>query len=228
MTLASLEPQAREIIQRYEKPPAAVLPLLWLVQENFGHVASEAEHWVSNLVGIAVSHVREVVSFYSMFRTTAAGRRELRVCTSLPCLLRGAGEVLSQIEDRLKIKSGETTLGGELTLTEVECLCACELAPMAQLDEQFVGPLNQDAGALEAVLREALREPDGSGQIRETRRFVSTDGPVLSTRFKETEGTWWDSYVASGGYLAAKKALGSMTPQQIIDEVSRANLRGLL
>ena len=227
MTLASLEPQAREIIQRYEKPPAAVLPLLWLVQENFGHVASEAEHWVSNLVGIAVSHVREVVSFYSMFRTTAAGRRELRVCTSLPCLLRGAGEVLSQIEDRLKIKSGETTLGGELTLTEVECLCACELAPMAQLDEQFVGPLNHDTGALEGVLREALRKPTGSGEVPEPRPFISTDGPVLSTRFKETEGTWWDSYVASGGYLAAKKALGSMTPQQIIDEVSRANLRGL-
>jgi len=227
VTLASLEPQAREIIQRYEKPPAAVLPLLWLVQENFGHVASEAEHWVSNLVGIAVSHVREVVSFYSMFRTTAAGRRELRVCTSLPCLLRGAGEVLSQIEDRLKIKSGETTLGGELTLTEVECLCACELAPMAQLDEQFVGPLNHDTGALEGVLREALRKPTGSGEVPEPRPFISTDGPVLSTRFKETEGTWWDSYVASGGYLAAKKALGSMTPQQIIDEVSRANLRGL-
>ena len=243
MTLASLETQAREIIRRYDEPRAAVLPLLWLVQENFGHVSSEAEFWVGRLVGIAVSHVREAVSFYSMFRPTAAGRRELRVCTSLPCLLRGAEKVLAQIEDRLNIKPGETTPGSELTLTEVECLCGCELAPMAQLDEQFVGPLNplkEDAGTLEDLLREALREPDGSGQIREPQPgapaarlvrggvepFISTDGPVLSTRFKETEGTWWDAYVAGGGYLAARKAL-SMTPAQIIDEVSKANLRGL-
>ncbi len=227
MTLASLESRAQEIIQRYDQPRAAVLPLLWLVQESFGHVSSEAEFWVGRLVGTAVSHVREVTSFYSMFRTEPAGRRELRLCTSLPCRLRGAEAVLDEIEDRLKIKPGETTPGGELTLSEVECLCACELAPMAQLDEEFVGPLNEDAGSLEAVLREALREPDGSGQTRETRAIVSSDGPVLSTRFGNTEGTWWDAYVASGGYLAARKALCSMTPPQIIHEVSQANLRGL-
>jgi NADH-quinone oxidoreductase subunit F len=229
VTLASLESPAREIIQRYDEPRAAVLPLLWLVQENFGYVSSEAEFWVGRLVGMAVSHVREIVSFYSMFRTTAAGRRELRVCTSLPCLLRGAEEVLAQIEDRLNIKPGETTSDRKLTLTEVECLCACELAPMAQLDEQFVGPLNplnDDAEALEVVLREALRDTVGSGQVPEPRPFISTEGPVLSTRFTETQGTWWDAYIAGGGYAAARKAL-SMTPAQIIDEVSKANLRGL-
>jgi NADH-quinone oxidoreductase subunit F len=96
---------------------------------------------------------------------------------------------------------------------------------MAQLDERFVGPLH--AGTLEAVLRDALREPTDSSQTPEPHPFVSTDGPVLSTRFKDTEGTWWDAYVAGGGYVAAKKALFSMTPAQIIDEVSRANLRGL-
>ena len=126
MTLAALEPRAREIIKRYNEPRAAALPLLWLVQENFGHISSEAEFWVGRLLGIAVSHVREVVSFYTMFRTSAAGRRELRVCTSLPCLLRGAEDVLAQLKDRLKIGPGETTPGGELTLTEVECLCGCE------------------------------------------------------------------------------------------------------
>ena len=227
MTLAALEPQAREIIQRYDEPRAAMLPLLWLVQEHFGHVSSEAEFWVGRLLGIAVSHVREVVSFYTMFRTRPAGRRELRVCTSLPCILRGAENVLAQLKDRLRIGPGETTPGGELTLTEVECLCACEIAPMAQLDEQFIGPLNQEAGTLDAILRAALREPSDSGQAHEPQPFISADGPVVSPRFKDAEGTWWDSYVASGGYLAAKKALLSMTPEEIVDEVSRANLRGL-
>jgi len=227
VNLAALEGQAREIIQRYDEPRAAVLPLLWLVQGNVGHISSEAEFWVGSLVGVAVSHVREVVSFYSMFRTKPAGRRELRVCTSLPCLLRGAEGVLAQLEDRLKIRPGETTPDGELTLTEVECLCACEIAPMAQLDEQFVGPLNQEAGTLEAILQEAVRARSSLDRTHEGQPYVSTDGPVISTRFTDTEGTWWDAYVAGGGYLAAKKALTSMSPAQIIDEVSRSNLRGL-
>jgi len=224
VNLEALEPQARDIIRRYDQRRAAVLPLLWLVQENFGYVSSEAEFWVGRLVGIAVSHVREVVSFYTMYRTQPAGRRELRVCTSLPCVLRGAEGVLGRLKQRLSIGPGETTPGGELTLTEVECLCACEIAPMAQLDEQFVGPL--DGASLEALVREALRDPKASGQIQEPQPFIDTSGPVLSTRFKDPEGTWLDAYVADQGYVAAKKAL-SMTPAQIIDEVLRANLRGL-
>ena len=225
MNLAALEPRAREIIKRYDEPRAAMLPLLWLVQADVGHIPPEGECWIGGLLGVAVSHVREVVSFYSMFRTRAAGRHELRVCTSLPCMLRGAGEVLAQLEARFHIRPGETTSDGGLTLTEVECLCACEIAPAGQLDEQFIGPL--DSGSIEAIARDALAPPTGSSPIEEPQPFVSTDGPVISTRFRNTAGTWWDAYVADGGYAAAAKALSSMTPSQVIDEVSKANLRGL-
>jgi NADH-quinone oxidoreductase subunit F len=223
VTLASLEPQAQEIIRRYDHPRAAMLPLLYLVQEHVGHVSPEAEHWVGRLLGTEVSHVREVVSFYSMLRTAPAGRHELRVCTSLPCLLRGAEQVLAQLGTRLQITPGETTAGGEVSLTEVECLCGCELAPMAQFDERFVGPLNEHG--LDAVLREALTGRNATEWIPEP-AFIATGGPVLSTRFADPAGTWWDAYVAGGGYGAARKAL-SMTPAEIIDEVTRANLRGL-
>ena len=227
MNLQALEPQAREIITRYDEPRAAMLPLLWLVQENCGHISSEAEFWVGRLLRVTVAHVREVVSFYSMFRSSEAGQRELRVCTSLPCMLRGAGDVLGRLQDRLNIRPGETTPDGKLTLSEVECLCACEIAPMAQLDEQFVGPLGDKV--LEAVLHEALSERPVGIDFKVSPcdgAFVSTGGPVTSTRFDRTEGAWWDAYVADGGYLAAKNAL-SLTPSQVIDEVSRANLRGL-
>jgi len=215
VNLSDLEPKAKEIIQRYDQRRAATLPLLWLVQESFGYVSPEAERWVGGLVGTTVSHVREVVSFYTMYRTAPAGRRELRVCMSLPCLLRGANDVPHEIEKRLSIRPGETTPDGELTLTEVECLCSCEIAPMAQLDEQFVGPL--DKGALDDLLGGLTREPEP---------FITTDGPILSTRFKDPGGTWFDAYVKDGGYTAAKKAL-SMTPAAIIEEVGKANLRGL-
>jgi NADH-quinone oxidoreductase subunit F len=215
VNFSELEPRAKEIIQRYDQRRAATLPLLWLVQESFGGISPEAERWVGGLVGTTVSHVREVVSFYSMYRTKPAGKREIRVCTSLPCLLRGANDVLHEIEKRLKIRPGETTPDGELTLTEVECLCACEIAPMAQLDEQFVGPL--DRATIDGLVRLEAREPEP---------YIATDGPILSTRFKDPEGTWFDAYVKDGGYGAAKKAL-SMTPAAIIEEVGKANLRGL-
>jgi NADH-quinone oxidoreductase subunit F len=223
--LSDLEPRAEEILQLYEQPKAAMLPLLWLVQENQGYVSQESEVWVGRILGVARSQVREAVSFYTLFHTQPVGRRELRVCTSLPCLLRGSGEVLDQIKESLKIGPGQTTPGQEITLTEVECLCACEMSPMAQLDETFMGPLEGET--LKIVLQAALENPEDSVPLPEPEPFIWADGPVLSTRFKDPDGTWLKDYLADDGYLAAKKALTSMTPEQVIDEVSRANLRGL-
>ena len=220
-----LEEKAKEILQRYEQPRAAMLPLLWLVQETHGHVSADAEAWVGRTLGVARSHVREAVSFYNMFHTQPVGRRELRVCTSLPCLLRGAADVLEQIKDGLKIGPGETTPGREVTLTEVECLCACEMAPMAQLDERFVGPL--EGATVETIIRDALASPGTPALTPEPEPFIGSDGPVLSAHFRDPDGMGFEAYVADDGYVAAKRALTSMTPAQVIDEVSRANLRGL-
>ena len=223
--LSDLEGQAGEILGRYEYPKAAMLPVLWLVQENQGYISQEAEAWVGRILGVARSHVREAVSFYNMFHTNPVGRRELRVCTSLPCLLRGADQLLDRIKESLKISPGETTPDQEVTLTEVECLCACEMAPMAQLDERFVGPLEGEA--VDILVRDALAEPGNPESTLEPDPFICSDGPVLSRRFKDPEGTWLEAYVADGGYLAARKALTSMTPAEVIDEVTRAKLRGL-
>jgi NADH-quinone oxidoreductase subunit F len=225
VTLSDLDAQAAEIVRRYEYPKAAMLPLLWLVQQNMGYISTDAEAWVGRMLGVAVSHVREVVSFYNMFRTLPTGRRELRVCTSLPCVLRGAKGVLEQIEEELQIKAGETTPGQEVTLTEVECLCACEMAPMAQLDERFVGPLEGET--IGALIRDAFRESEKPESTPEPEPYICSNGPVLSTRFQDPAGTWFDTYRNDGGYRAASKVLTSMTPEQAIDEVSKARLRGL-
>ncbi len=225
MNFSELDGKAGEILGRYEYPKAAMLPLLWLVQENQGYVSQEAEAWVGRTLGVSRSHVREAVSFYNMYHTKPVGRRELRVCTSLPCLLRGGEDLLDRIKESLKVSPGETTPDGEVTLTEVECLCACEMSPMAQLDERFVGPLVGET--VDTLVRDALTEPGNPESTPEPDPFICSDGPVLSTRFKDPEGTWFEAYVADGGYLAARKALTSMTPEQVIEEVSRANLRGL-
>lgn len=225
MRLSHLESQAAEIIGRYEYPKAAMLPLLWLVQQNQSYISPEAEAWVGRLIGVSIAHVREVVSFYNMFHTKPVGRRELRICTSLPCVLRGAGDLLERIKERLKISPGETTPGREVTLTEVECLCACEMAPMVQLDQRFVGPVVRET--VDTIIKDALTEPGGMESAAEPEPFICSDGPVLSTRFNNPDGTWFEGYVADDGYLAARKALTSMTPEQVIDEVNKAKLRGL-
>jgi NADH-quinone oxidoreductase subunit F len=224
VSLSHLEGEAREILCRYEYPRAAMLPLLWLIQQNLGYICPEAEDWVGSLVGVSIARVREVVSFYNMLHTEPGGRRELRVCTGLPCVLRGAGDLLASLKDSLNI-AGETTPGREVTLTEVECLCGCEIAPMAQLDGRFVGPL--EGGAVQNILADALRKPWETECTPEPDPFIGSEGPVLSTRFKDPDGTWFDDYAAGGGYLAARKALTSMTPEQVIDEVSKSRLRGL-
>ncbi len=225
MTLKEMEDAAEEILRRYEYPKAAMLPVLWLVQQNQGYISPEAEAWVGHLLGVSIAHVREVVSFYNMFHTQPVGRRELRVCTSLPCRLRGGHDVLERIKDGLKISPGETTPGQEVTLTEVECLCACEMAPMAQLDERFVGPL--DGGAVATLIEDALSEPGSGESTPEPDPYICTDGPVLSTRFNDPEGTWFETYVADDGYAASRRVLTSMTPREVIDEVAKAKLRGL-
>jgi NADH-quinone oxidoreductase subunit F len=222
---SDLEGQAREIVHRYENAKAAMLPVLWLVQQNQGYICPEAEAWVGQLLGVSIAHVREVTSFYNMFHTKPLGRRELRVCTSLPCILRGAHDVLDRIKENLNIGVGGTTRGGEVTLTEVECLCACEMAPMAQLDERFVGPL--EGSIVDCITRDALTEPGKPESTPEPEPFICSDGPVLSNRFGDPSGTWFEEYVAHGGYLAARKALTSMTPEQVTDEVSKSKLRGL-
>ena len=225
MTFTQLEPRAAEILELYEQPKAAMLPVLWLVQENHGYVSPEAEIWVAGVLGASRSQVREAVSFYNMYHTSPVGRREIRVCTSLPCLLRGAAEVMKRIQESLKIGPGETTPGQEVTLTEVECLCACEMSPMCQLDETFLGPM--DEKTLDAVVQAALTDPHDSVALPEPEPYISTDGPVLSTRFTNPGGTWFDDYLADDGYQAARKVLTSMTPEEVIQEVLDANLRGL-
>ena len=222
--LGQLNQKADKIIAQYEQPRAATLPLLWLVQETFGRVTPEGEQWVADKTAQAISHVREVVSFYTLYHTGPVGKRHIQVCVSTPCMLRGSKNVLAQIEERFGIGAGQTTPDGKVTLSTVECLCACEAAPCAQVNDHYVGPLA--GAALEAILDPKGSDPAGSDPTGSEPGYVSTDGPVLSKRFKNAAGTWFDAYAADGGYEAAKKALG-MTPAQIIDEVNKANLRGL-
>jgi len=152
MDFHELEPAAAEIIARYDRTSAAMMPLLSLVQEQVGYIPPQGEQWVSDRLGIPVAHVREVVSFYTMYRTKPIGRHHIQVCTNLPCVLRGAERVVADFKERLGIDVGQTTPDGRFTLSSVECLCACEIAPMCQVNDRYAGPL--DRAAVDRLLEE--------------------------------------------------------------------------
>lgn len=128
------------LISRYPegKQKSALLPLLHLAQDEFGGWLSvEAMDYVSRLLHIQPIEVYEVATFYSMYNLKPVGRFMLEVCHTGPCLIRGAEKLQAQLEQKLNIKTGETTADGLFTLKTVECLAACGYAPMLQCGEHY-------------------------------------------------------------------------------------------
>jgi NADH-quinone oxidoreductase subunit E len=137
--------EVRRLQGLYPDPRAALLPALHLAQETFGYVSEEVEEYIAGLFSLSPAHVHEVVTFYTMYFRQPRGRHVVAVCHNLSCHLAGAEGILGHLRRRLGIEPGETTEDGRVTLLAVECLCACELAPMLQVDDRYEGNLTPDA-----------------------------------------------------------------------------------
>ncbi len=142
--LTSLDETAAKTVAKYDKKHAAVLPLLHLAQDKVGLVTPAVEEWVARWTEVPVVHVREVVTFYSMYHKKPVGKHHIRFCTGTSCFLSGHEKVLEHLKNKLGIKNGEVTGDGKFSLEEAECLCACEMAPMMQVGEKYVGPLTEE------------------------------------------------------------------------------------
>jgi len=199
-----------------------MLPVLRLVQERFGCITTEAEDWVGRLLGVAPAHVHEAVTFYTLFHQEPVGTYHVQLCRSIACALRGAEGCLAAISERLGIRPGETTPDGRYTLSTVECLCACEAAPMMQVNDRYVGPITREVIDTLVGRPEALDEMPLSFQ-----GAVGLVEPVLSKRFSFKDSETIQTYLRDDGYQAARKAVTEMAPEQVIAEVTKANLRGL-
>ncbi len=116
-----------------ERKRAAALPLLYLAQREYGHVSKEAIREVAGILDVDPTQVGGLVGFYSLLHAKPGGKYRIQVCTDLPCALRGAEEFAEELCDNLRIKMGETTEDGLITVEEVKCLAGCDKAPMFQL-----------------------------------------------------------------------------------------------
>jgi len=128
-----------EIVQRYpaDRRRSAVLPALYLVQQQRGYVTANAMRYVAGLLDITAADVEDVVSYYTMFFTKPVGTFVLSVCRTLSCALNGAERVTEEIRAALGIAPGETDRTGTFTLLEVECLGACDRAPIVMINDAW-------------------------------------------------------------------------------------------
>ena len=150
--------QAKAHIAKYPagRQASAVLPLLWIAQEQHGGwLPRAAMDHVAQILEMAPIRVYEVATFYTMFNLRPVGRYLLQACTTTPCWLRGSDAVVQACRSKLGIDVGGTTADGLFTLVEVECLGACVNAPILQVNDDFYEDL--DAPATEALL-DALRD----------------------------------------------------------------------
>jgi NADH-quinone oxidoreductase E subunit len=128
-----------EIATHYppERRRSALLPALYLVQQQQGYISRRAMEHVAQVIGCTPAEVEDVVSYYSMFYSKPVGRYVLQVCRTLSCALNGAERVTDVLSRKLGIKPGETDAEGMFTLVEVECLGACDRAPVVLVNDHW-------------------------------------------------------------------------------------------
>lgn len=130
---------AREIALRYGNRPDALLEILHDLQHEVGCVPEAALPVLAKQLNLSRAEVHGVVTFYHDFRRKPAGRHVIKVCRAEACQSMGANALVAAIEKSLKIKLGQTTSDGAITVEAVYCLGNCALSPAIMVDEKLVG-----------------------------------------------------------------------------------------
>jgi len=132
------------LVKKYPAARSALLPVLHMAQEDFGYLPMQVQQLVADTLGLRLMVVREVVTFYTMFREHETGKYRLEVCTNAGCMLNGADVLMEHITKNLGINIGETTADGMFTVTEVECAGACSGAPVVQINNEYHEKVDAD------------------------------------------------------------------------------------
>lgn len=153
------ERRIRELIGRYPQRKSAIMPALYIAQDELGWITDRAVSWVAERIGVSEAHVRAVATFYTMYYKHPVGRYHIQVCRTLSCMLCGAKDITQYLRKKLKVKPGEVTRDGMWSFEEVECLGSCGTAPLVQINDVFFE--NLTIGKLEAILaRIEAESPD--------------------------------------------------------------------
>jgi NADH-quinone oxidoreductase E subunit len=149
-----------EIVQRYPERSAALIPVLFVTQEEFGYLNTDALSLVAQRLDLPEAKVASTATFYTMFHKKPVGEYHLQVCKNISCYLRGADELVKCVREELGIGMGETTSDKRFTLTGVECLAACGTAPVVQVNEDYKESMSYDA--MKDLIKELRSKPAGN------------------------------------------------------------------
>jgi len=155
-TLIDLNPReataAREIALRYGNRPDALLEILHDLQHDFGFIPEAALPALAKALNRSRAEIHGVVTFYEDFRREPAGRHVIHICRAEACQAMNVNELIAMAERFLKVKLGQTTADGKITIEEVFCLGNCALAPSVMVNDKVVGRV--DAAKLEKIIAE--------------------------------------------------------------------------
>ena len=130
--------EIRALPAKYPQPRSAVMPALDLAQEELGHLTPEAMSEVATALQLDPGYVEGVATFYTLFHLDPVGKHRFYVCTNLSCMLRGAEDIVDRLKVAIGVREpGEVSKDGLFSYEEVECLGACEYAPVARLDHRY-------------------------------------------------------------------------------------------
>jgi NADH-quinone oxidoreductase E subunit len=121
---------------KYPAQMAAVMPLLWMIQEKYGWISIDAMRYIGDLLQLPHDHVLGVATFYSMYFKKPVGKYHLQICTNVSCMLCGGYDIFNHVSKKLGIKNKEITSDGIFSIEEVECLGSCATAPMLQINNK--------------------------------------------------------------------------------------------
>lgn len=155
------EKKIDELLTRYPSSRSALLPALWVVQEQYGWISLELQRYLAIRLGITPEQVREVVTFYSMYNDRPVGKYHLQVCCTTPCMLMGSDDVIGYLEKTLDVCRGQTTEDGLFTVSQVECLGSCGTAPMLQVNREKYDE-NLTTEKVDALLERLRAQAEGS------------------------------------------------------------------
>lgn len=154
------EEEFQKTVARYLNKAAATLPVLWIAQRQFGWLSPDALALVSEKLELPVARVLGVASFYTMFKLAPTGTFHVQICRNLSCAMGGAERITERVCKKLGVKPGETTKDKLFTVEQVECLAACGMAPVVQVNEEYYA--NMKGEKLDQLL-EVLVEKQKTG-----------------------------------------------------------------
>ncbi len=142
-TLAQ-ELQLKEVIAARKEQPGCLMPVLQQAQEIYGYLPIEVQAIVAEGLGISLSEVYGVATFYSQFRLNPKGIYRISICLGTACYVKGAAKVLEAVERKLGIQVGECTPDGLFSLESCRCVGACGLAPVMMINDEVFGRMTPE------------------------------------------------------------------------------------